>query len=147
MSTRDREFYRVIRHETGHTLGFPHEHMRREIIARIDRAKAYDWFLSTYGWDRATVDAQVLTPLDDRSIFATPPDQTSIMCYQLPALITRDGRAIIGGTDINTTDRAFGRRIYQPPPGASIEDTQEGASYDRASLDDSEFVREPVLVD
>jgi len=69
------------------------------------------------------------------------------MCYQLPALITKDGRPIIGGTDINVTDRAFGRRIYPPAPGASVEGAQEGASYDRASQDDSEFVREPVLVD
>ena len=33
MNTPDSEFYRVVRHETGHTLGFPHEHMRQEIIA------------------------------------------------------------------------------------------------------------------
>ena len=26
MNTPDSEFYRVVRHETGHTLGFPHEH-------------------------------------------------------------------------------------------------------------------------
>jgi hypothetical protein len=31
-TTPDAEFYRVVRHETGHTLGFPHEHMRKEII-------------------------------------------------------------------------------------------------------------------
>src|SRR5262249_53680746 len=30
MSPADSEFYRVVRHETGHTLGFPHEHMRQE---------------------------------------------------------------------------------------------------------------------
>ena len=29
MSTPDSEYRRVVRHETGHTLGFPHEHMRR----------------------------------------------------------------------------------------------------------------------
>src|SRR5205085_11982755 len=36
MSTPDSEFHRVVRHETGHTLGFPHEHMRRELVKLID---------------------------------------------------------------------------------------------------------------
>ena len=40
MSTPNSEFFRVVRHETGHTLGFPHEHMRRELVARIDPDKA-----------------------------------------------------------------------------------------------------------
>jgi hypothetical protein len=66
------------------------------------------------------VDAQVLTPLDERTIMSTPADQTSIMCYQLPGSITRDGRPILGGEDINETDHAFVARIYpQPRPGRS----------------------------
>jgi Astacin (Peptidase family M12A) len=116
MNTLDSEYKRVIRHETGHTLGFPHEHMRQELIAKIDPNKAYDYFLRTQGWNRAMVDAQVLTPLDQKSILGTPPDQTSIMCYQLPGSITRDGKPIIGGTDINPTDAGFAARIY-PKPG------------------------------
>ena len=112
MNTPDSEYKRVIRHETGHTLGFPHEHMRKDLVARIDPQKAYDFFLRTQGWDRAMVDAQVLTPLNELSLMSTPPDQTSIMCYQLPASITRDGRPILGGTDINPTDYAFIGKIY-----------------------------------
>jgi hypothetical protein len=112
MNTRESEYHRVVRHETGHTLGFPHEHMRKELVARIDPAKAYPYFLRTQGWNRAMVDAQVLTPLDDRSIMGTAPDQTSIMCYQLPGAITRDGNPITGGTDINATDYAFAGQIY-----------------------------------
>lgn len=116
MQTPESEYRRVIRHETGHTLGFPHEHMRRALVARIDPEKAYEYFRRTQGWDRATVDQQVLTPLDERSIMSTPADQTSIMCYQLPGSITRDGRPIIGGPDINQTDFDFAGRIY-PRPG------------------------------
>jgi hypothetical protein len=125
LSTPESEYKRVVRHETGHTLGFPHEHMRKALVARIDRQKAYRWFLETYGWDKATVDAQVLTPLDERSLMATPPDQDSIMCYQLPGLITKDGRPIRGGTDINQTDYAFAGTIYPRPghaPAAQEED-------------------------
>ncbi|MCY1042857.1 M12 family metallopeptidase [Corallococcus sp. bb12-1] len=121
MSTPDSEYNRVIRHEAGHTLGFPHEHMRRELVARIDPDKAYVYFLATQGWDKDTVDQQVLTPLDDQSIFATPADQTSIMCYQLPSSITRDGQPILGGLDINVTDYVFAGLIY---PKLNFEDIQ-----------------------
>jgi len=34
--TPNSEFFRVVRHETGHTLGCPHEHMRRAVVKRID---------------------------------------------------------------------------------------------------------------
>ena len=110
MNTRESEYHRVVRHETGHTLGFPHEHMRRELVARIDPQRAYAFFLETQGWDRAMVDAQVLTALDDASIFGTPADQDSIMCYQLPGQITVDGQPIRGGLDIN------GAATSCPPP-------------------------------
>lgn len=112
MSTPESEYRRVVRHETGHTLGFPHEHMRRELVARIDREKAYKYFERTQGWSKKVVDQQVLTPLDDKSIMGTLPDQDSIMCYQLPAEITKDGLPIRGGLDINETDFAFAGLIY-----------------------------------
>lgn len=119
MSTPESEYKRVVRHEAGHTLGFPHEHMRKALVDRIDPAKAYAWFLQTYGWDKATVDAQVLTPLSEASLMATPPDQTSIMCYQLPGAITKDSKPITGGTNINATDCRFAGKIY-PRPGRTV---------------------------
>ncbi|WP_324670565.1 M12 family metallopeptidase [Hymenobacter sp. GOD-10R] len=115
MNTSEAEFRRVVRHETGHTLGFPHEHMRQELVSRIDPLKAYAYFLKTQGWDKATVDAQVLTSLSIQSIMGTPADQTSIMCYQLPASITKDGQPIVGGVDINSTDYTFAGKIYPKP--------------------------------
>jgi hypothetical protein len=123
--------------------------MRRELVARIDRQKAYDYFRRTQGWSPTMVDQQVLTPLDEWSIFGTPADQTSAMCYQLPGLITIDGRPILGGTDINTTDRAFARRIY-PPVGASMTPQGQaptGESYEPSYQDDAEFVFEPAGLD
>lgn len=112
MNTSEAEFRRVVRHEAGHTLGFPHEHMRKALVARIAPAKAYQWFKATYNWDKKTVDAQVLTPLSEASLMGTKADQTSIMCYQLPGLITKDGKPIPGGKDINATDHAFCGSIY-----------------------------------
>jgi hypothetical protein len=128
MNTSDSEFRRVVRHEAGHTLGMPHEHMRRELIARIDREKAYEYFRRTQGWDRPTVDQQVLTSLDDRTIVGTAPDQTSIMCYQLPGSITSDGKPIVGGIDINPTDSDFIGRIY---PRVSEQQSTVGQDWER----------------
>jgi hypothetical protein len=137
MRTPDSEFKRVIRHETGHTLGFPHEHMRRELVDRIDERKAIDFFLENQGWDEETVRQQVLTSLDDRSIMGTRPDETSIMCYQLPGRITKDGRPIKGGVDINETDFAFAGRIY-PKPGRDL------VPEDWPEEEDEEVSQEPL---
>lgn len=135
MNTPESEYKRVVRHETGHTLG---EHMRKALVARIDPQKAYDYFWRTYRWDKATVDEQVLKSLDERSLMATLPDQTSIMCYQLPGSITRDGKPIIGGTDINATDYAFIGKLY-PKVGAALT-MPEGAAVTGDEWDESEDV-------
>lgn len=120
-STPESEFYRVVRHECGHTLGAPHEHMRGEIIARINKQKAIAFFMSTQGWSQQEVIQQVLTPLEESSLMGTPhADQTSIMCYQLGANLTNDGLPILGGNDINELDYSFMASIYPkavtPPP-------------------------------
>jgi hypothetical protein len=112
INTPEAEYRRVVRHEAGHTLGFPHEHMRKALVDRIDPVKAYAYFLRTQGWDQTMVDQQVLTPLGGNSIIGTEPDQDSIMCYQLPGEITYDGQPIRGGLDINATDYAFAGLIY-----------------------------------
>jgi hypothetical protein len=118
MNTLDSEFYRVVRHETGHTLGFPHEHMRSAIIERLDREKAIASFMRTQGWSRQEVIDQVLTPLEESSLLGTPvADQTSIMCYQIDGSLTVDGMPIEGGMDINELDYSFAASLYPKPKG------------------------------
>jgi hypothetical protein len=113
MATPESEFHRVVRHETGHTLGFPHEHMRRELVAKIDPAKAIRYFHQTQGWSATEVRQQVLTPIKDSSLLGTAhADPYSIMCYQIPGSITKDGRPIIGGKDIDKKDYIFAASIY-----------------------------------
>jgi len=138
MNTPESEYRRVICHEVGHTLGFPHEHMRKALVARIDPAKAYAYFWRMQRWDKATVDAQVLTPLDERSLLGTPPDQTSIMCYQLPGSITRDGKPILGGMDINATDYAFCGAIY-PKPGLDISTNGDESEWTKTATPADEW--------
>jgi hypothetical protein len=116
MSTSEAEYRRVVRHETGHTLGFPHEHLRREVIGRLDRKKTVAYFRQTYGWSESMTVSNVLTPLEDRSIMGTPQaDEDSIMAYMLPGSITTDGRPVAGGGDINALDASFCGKLYPPP--------------------------------
>jgi hypothetical protein len=125
------EFRRVVRHETGHTLGFPHEHLRRELVELIDREKAYEYFFRTQEWSREQVDQQVLTPLEESSLIGTlHPDPFSIMCYQIPGEITKTGQPIIGGTDIDAEDEAFAARIY---PKAIEPHAASGSLFAQAS--------------
>lgn len=118
LETPDSEFYRVVRHETGHTLGCPHEHMRPAMIELIDRDKAIEYFMRTQGWTQQEVIQQVLTPLDETKLRSTDADSLSIMCYQIPGSLTHSGRPILGGTDIDRIDRDFIRLIYPMPVSA-----------------------------
>lgn len=113
MNTPESEFHRVVRHEAGHTLGFPHEHMRRDLVAKIDPEKAIAYFARTDGWSPDEVRAQVLTPIEDAALIGTAhSDARSIMCYQIPGAITVNGKPILGGLDIDKKDFAFAASMY-----------------------------------
>jgi len=113
MTTPDSEFYRVVRHETGHTLGFPHEHLRAEIVNRIDPAKAIAFFQTTYGWSAQQTTYNVLTAIPNSALIATAQADThSIMAYWLPASIMKDGIAVDGGTNIDALDAQFAASVY-----------------------------------
>jgi hypothetical protein len=118
MVTPESEFRRVVRHEAGHTLGFPHEHMRRTLVKLIDEKKAIALFKATQGWTAQEVRQQVLTPIEESSLIGTTTDPKSIMCYQIPGSITKNGKPIIGGLDIDTFDFTFVGKIY-PKTGAA----------------------------
>jgi Astacin (Peptidase family M12A) len=119
MDTEESEFHRVVRHEIGHTLGFPHEHMRKELVDKIDRRKAIAFFEETQGWSEEEVIQQVLTPLEESSLLGTEhADPHSIMCYQIPGSITKDGKPIVGGLDIDQSDFDFAAKIYPKPNSA-----------------------------
>jgi hypothetical protein len=119
MSTPESEWRRVVRHECGHTLGFPHEHLRAAVIRRLHRGRTVAYFRQNYGWSESMTVSNVLTPLEESALIATPQaDETSIMAYQLPGSITTDGRPVVGGDDINPLDAEFAAKLYPPvtPP-------------------------------
>ena len=112
-TTPDSEFHRVVRHETGHTMGLEHEHMRRQLVEKIDVKKAIAFYAVDQHWSEAEVRDQVLTPIEASSIRGTAhADPHSIMCYEIPGSITKNGKPIIGGLDIDEMDYAFAKLIY-----------------------------------
>lgn len=139
MRTSESEFRRVVRHEAGHTLGFEHEHMRKELVQQIDKRKAIAYFDRTDGWSAKETLEQVLTPLAAKSIMGTTEsDPHSIMCYQLPGAITKNGKDIPGGLDINANDFAFAAKVYPktrlaPKPPRTPAHTDAGKSEDAPS--------------
>lgn len=118
-NTSEAEYRRIVRHEVGHTLGMPHEHLRREIVEKLDVQKTLAYFRRTQGWSEATIRSNVLTPLEESRIMASEiTDEVSIMAYGLPASITKDGRPIPGGNDFSRVDREFVAKLYpkaKPP--------------------------------
>lgn len=125
METPESEFHRVVRHETGHTLGFPHEHMRRALVDKIDRKKAIAYFKRMDGWSAQETIDQVLTPIEEAAIRGTIADPKSIMCYQIPGEITKDGKPIVGGLDIDESDYVFAGQLY--PKKAAAAGKKRGA--------------------
>jgi hypothetical protein len=115
----EREGKRVIPHEFWHFLGGPHEHNRPEIVGRLDVQKTIRYFRRDQGWSEQTTRQQVLTPLSESAIFGTAPDQTSIACYWIPAECTKDGKPILGGSDLSEQDKAFAAKTW--PKGGGVE--------------------------
>lgn len=110
------------------SLGFPHEQQRPEIVALMDPQKTYAYFLRTQGWDKATVDAQILSPLNPTAIRATNPDVRSIMMYQFPGSIMKNGQAIPGGVDIDPVDGQFASQIYPKTDGPPVTPVPAGGA-------------------
>ena len=95
------------------SLGFPHEQQRSGIVANIDPAKAIAYFKKVAGWSAAMTQSQVLTPLPDSAVIGTTnPRGDSIMCYQLPGEIMKDGKDIPGGNEIDIVDHDLARKLY-----------------------------------
>lgn len=113
VNTSDDEYKRVVCHETGHTLSFPHEHMRKELIVRIHRQKAYDYFCGMYCWDCAMVDAQVLTRFGRRHHHPNPARSDVDHVLSVAGANHQGWKTDSGGKNINTWDFAFAGKIIR----------------------------------
>ncbi|KAK1224092.1 hypothetical protein PQX77_008422 [Marasmius sp. AFHP31] len=118
--TSEKTFIRKVRHETGHTLGFMHEHLRPEIVDRLDREKTIAAYAP--GWNRTKTINNILTPLweGDSSHYSVSDvaDVHSIMCYPLDDSLLKKGSkgpSIVGGPNFSEYDKKHAALVYPIP--------------------------------
>jgi hypothetical protein len=112
LNTADSEYSRVVTHEFGHTAGFPHEHSRPAIVQLLDPAKTIAYFKRDQGWSEQTVRDQILTAIPESQLKGSAAEIGGIMCYDFPASITKNGKAIIGGTKLTDLDKQTVAALY-----------------------------------
>lgn len=119
----DPELRGTVLHETGHTLGFEHEHLRPEIVQWIDPKKAEDFYEESDNWLAEETRAQVLTPLNNREILASAAyDLHSIMCYPIERKILKSyAPDVTGGNVISPVDIQFASSLYPKGPSVSYD--------------------------
>jgi len=76
--------------------------MRQALVNKIDPQKAIDFFKRTQGWSEEEVRAGT-HPAGRIQLTRHYARSNSIMCYQIPGELTKDGNPIIGGKDIDTS--------------------------------------------
>jgi len=85
----------TIIHEFGHVLGMIHEHQNPlgGISIEWDKDKVYKYFECSQGWTDDMINQQILDPFkkDGLTVNGTCFDPLSIMLYQYPSCLTKNG--------------------------------------------------------
>lgn len=109
----DKEWDRVVLHETLHAVAFNHEHQHPRGTIKWNTEAVYDFYGETQGWSRAEIDAQVLRRSTATNIFGSAPDRTSIMMYPIPKELLLDPKQAVGwNTKLSALDIDILRRTY-----------------------------------
>ncbi|KAI1742644.1 hypothetical protein F4680DRAFT_411304 [Xylaria scruposa] len=116
----DYEVARTVYHEFGHALGCVHEHQNPIQGIRWDKERVYSYYAQSMGWDRVTVDRNILTKYTDNATQFSCFDIDSIMLYHVPKELTLDGSSILPNNDLSPTDIDFIRRVYPGLPEAPV---------------------------
>ncbi|KAI1111848.1 hypothetical protein F5Y14DRAFT_453705 [Nemania sp. NC0429] len=122
-ATPERELARTVYHEFGHALGCVHEHQNPIQGISWDERRVYDYYADEMGWDRATVDRNILTQYSRDMTQFSRFDRDSIMLYHFPRELTRNGHFVRPNNVLSPADIDFISRIYPrdvppatPPP-------------------------------
>ena len=112
-STTEAEFRGVVLHEFGHMIGCGHEHEspKNGGVPWLKK-NAYDYYMSTQGWNKEEVDEQVFDVYSKNQIIGTTLDKKSIMMYAIPNWITKGDFEVGWNYDLSTSDKTFIKKTY-----------------------------------
>ncbi|KAI1171560.1 hypothetical protein F4777DRAFT_582759 [Nemania sp. FL0916] len=119
------ELARQVYHEFGHVLGCVHEHQNPVGGIRWNKRLIYEYYRDNMGWDKDTVDRNVIRTYSlDRTQFSRF-DRDSIMLYHFPKQLTRNGHFENPNYVLSSSDKDFIGLEYPwdaptPPPSADM---------------------------
>jgi hypothetical protein len=103
---------RTVLHEFGHAIGCIHEQASPAVAIPWNKAKVYEYYARTQGWDREKIERNVLVRYGSADTKYTEHDPASIMQYPVDKALT-DGRFETGwNNDLSTQDKAFIAQLY-----------------------------------
>jgi len=108
----DARFEYVVLHEFGHVLGLHHEHQHPDASIPWDLSKVYAWHLQQFGWNRETVDRNVLPLPRSANYTYGDYDRYSVMHYSVSRETTlgnweQGENAVLSAKDIMAVRKAY----------------------------------------
>ena len=119
----------TVIHEWGHALGMIHEHQNpRGQNIKWDLDALYKWAKKTQGWDKKTVDNNIVNHYKLDQINGSNFDPDSIMLYFFPAKLTTDGNGTHENLILSETDVNWISKIYGKPTPNDFLSTERGTN-------------------
>jgi hypothetical protein len=97
-------------HEFGHAIGLAHEFQNPSAGDVFKRAAVESFYSSTYGWDKTTIERNVLAKAEYPG--SRPYDPGSIMNYSFPAQLFMPGKQTKPGNTLSESDKRYVASLY-----------------------------------
>lgn len=102
----------VVLHEFGHALGLMHEHLNPVAGIQWNKDAVYQYYATVHNWGKEMVDNNVLAVLQAEQTNYTIFDRDSIMIYEIPKELTRNGFSVKSNQALSAVDKQFIAQIY-----------------------------------
>ncbi|MEL6644079.1 MAG: hypothetical protein AAFQ79_09100 [Pseudomonadota bacterium] len=100
-----------VEHEFGHALCLTHEHFHEALPITIDRKKAIEYFRRNHGWKPRRTINNLFAPAE-RCLGDSEWNAESVMGYNIPKEITKEGISLTKSGEIHDRDRKCVDSIY-----------------------------------
>ena len=103
----------VILHEFGHSLGLLHEHQIPFFKIQWDSTALFAYYKKTFNVDSLWVIENVLQKYSSNTAVACEPDIKSIMIYEIPPGLTKDGLVVPEPLELSELDKKYIKLFYE----------------------------------